>query len=253
MIAGLFDLTGKVALVTGAGGGIGGETARLLAEAGAGLVLSDSPDCCPAIRLAFPTAQVTAADFGLPDASASLAHQAIEQHGRIDILVCCAGIHGPSGSMVDASRAAIDRALTVNLHSPLALCNAVAPSMARVGAGSIVLVSSIAGIRGNRSIGIYGMTKAALAQMARNLAVEWGPHGVRANAVSPGLIRTAFADSMIADETLMERRLSLTPLRRVGETREIAAAILFLASDAGGFVTGHNLVVDGGTTITDGN
>lgn len=97
------------------------------------------------------------------------------------------------------------------------------------------------------------MTKAALAQMARNLAVEWGPHGVRANAVSPGLIRTAFADSIIADATLMERRLSLTPLRRVGEAREVAAGILFLASDAGGFVTGHNLVVDGGTTISDGN
>lgn len=133
MIAGLFDLTGKVALVTGAGGGIGGETARLLAEAGAGLVLSDSPDCCPAIRLAFPTAQVTAADFGLQDAPATLAREAIERQGRIDILVCCAGIHGPPGSMADAPRAAIDQAMAVNLLSPLALCNAVAPVMAKVG------------------------------------------------------------------------------------------------------------------------
>lgn len=249
----LFDLSGKVALITGASGGIGSETARMLAEAGASLVLSDSPDACPALQRAFPHAQITSADLGLPGASAMVAHEAMSRHGRIDILICSAGIHGPSGSMADASQAAIDRAMTVNLHSPMSICSLIAPAMAKAGGGSIVLVSSIAGIRGNKAIGIYGITKAALAQMARNLAVEWGPSGVRANAVSPGLIHTAFADSMVADATFMERRLSLTPLRRVGEAREVAAAILFLASDAGGFVTGHNLVVDGGTTISDGN
>jgi NAD(P)-dependent dehydrogenase (short-subunit alcohol dehydrogenase family) len=252
-MASLFDLTGKVAFVTGAGGGIGGATARMLAEAGATLVLSDTPKACAAIQIAFPSARIVEADLKLPEASNTLANEALSRHGRIDILVCGAGIHGPSGSMAEASQSAIDQVMTVNLHSHLAICNIIAPAMAKAGGGSIVLVSSIAGIRGNRAIGIYGITKAALAQMARNLAVEWGPSGVRANAVSPGLIRTAFADSMIADATFLERRLSLTPLRRVGDTSEVASAILFLASDAGGFVTGHNLVVDGGTTISDGN
>jgi NAD(P)-dependent dehydrogenase (short-subunit alcohol dehydrogenase family) len=125
--------------------------------------------------------------------------------------------------------------------------------MAGRGGGSVILMSSIAGIRGNTAIGLYGLSKAALAQLARNLAVEWGPKGVRVNAISPGLIRTPLAEVLLADPTFMKRRLALTPLRRVGEPHEIAGVVVMLASRAGGFITGHNLVVDGGTTISDGN
>jgi len=127
------------------------------------------------------------------------------------------------------------------------------PRMAERGSGSVLLMSSIAGLRGNRSIGLYGLSKAALAQLARNLALEWGPQGVRVNAVSPGLIRTPLAAGLLADTDFMQRRLQATPLRRVGEPHEIAGVVVLLASRAGGFITGRNLVVDGGTLIHDGS
>jgi NAD(P)-dependent dehydrogenase (short-subunit alcohol dehydrogenase family) len=113
-------------------------------------------------------------------------------------------------------------------------------------------MSSIAGLRGNKSIGLYGLTKAAVAQLARNLAVEWGPQGVRVNAISPGLIRTPLASGLLGNDLFMQRRLAMTPLRRVGEPHEVAGIAVMLASRAGGFITGQNLVVDGGTLISDG-
>jgi len=125
--------------------------------------------------------------------------------------------------------------------------------MAARGRGSIVLLSSIAGLRGNAMLGHYGMTKAALAQLARNLAVEWGPSGVRANAIAPGLIATEWAGAILSSPDRAERRLGLTPLRRAGSPEEIAATALYLASDAGGFTTGQTIVVDGGTLISDGS
>jgi NAD(P)-dependent dehydrogenase (short-subunit alcohol dehydrogenase family) len=143
--------------------------------------------------------------------------------------------------------------MDTNLRSALWLCSAVIPGMAARGAGSVILMSSIAGIRGNKSIGLYGLSKAALAQLARNLAVEWGPSGVRVNAISPGLIRTPLAEPLLTNSAFMERRLALTPLRRIGEPHEIAGAAVLLASRAGAFITGHNLIIDGGTTISDGN
>ncbi len=125
--------------------------------------------------------------------------------------------------------------------------------MAERGSGSVIFMSSIAGLRGNKMIGLYGVTKAALAQLARNLAVEWGPSGVRVNAISPGLIRTALSKGLMEDAGFMQRRLAMTPLRRVGEVHEIAGVAIWLASRAGAFVTGQNIVVDGGTLISDGN
>jgi NAD(P)-dependent dehydrogenase (short-subunit alcohol dehydrogenase family) len=251
------NLQGKVALITGAGGGIGLATARAFAQAGAELVLSDTSGACDAIAEALaPSADrnlVISADLGEAGAAVRLARAALAWRGRIDVLVCAAGVPGPAGSMSEVSAEAADRVFEINLRSVMHLTSAIAPAMAEAGAGSVVLVASIAGIRGNKAIGVYGMTKAALAQLARNLAIEWGPCGVRANAVSPGLIRTAFAASMLEDRQVMERRLGLTPLRRAGEPQEVASAILFLASEAASFVTGHNLVVDGGTVITDGN
>jgi len=114
-------------------------------------------------------------------------------------------------------------------------------------------MSSIAGLRGNQAIGLYGMSKAALAQLARNLAQEWGPSGVRVNAISPGLIRTSLASGLMDNAEFMQRRLAQTPLRRVGEPHEVAGVAVMLASPAGAFITGQNLVVDGGTLISDGN
>lgn len=143
--------------------------------------------------------------------------------------------------------------MDVNLRAAVELTRHLLPPMAEQGGGSVVLMSSIAGLRGNKSIGLYGLSKAALAQLARNLAVEWGPRGIRVNAVSPGLIRTPLSTPLMADPAFMQRRLAATPLRRVGEPEEVAAVVAMLASAAGGFISGHNLVVDGGTTISDGN
>jgi NAD(P)-dependent dehydrogenase (short-subunit alcohol dehydrogenase family) len=173
--------------------------------------------------------------------------------GEVDVLVCNAGVQGPAAPIAAATDADWQQVMDINLRAAVRLTSRLIPGMAARGEGSVVLMSSIAGLRGNRAIGLYGLSKAALAQLARNLAVEWGPQGVRANAVSPGLIRTPLAEGLLADEAFMARRLQGTPLRRVGEPHEIAGVVVMLASRAGGFVTGHNLVVDGGTTIGDGS
>jgi NAD(P)-dependent dehydrogenase (short-subunit alcohol dehydrogenase family) len=119
--------------------------------------------------------------------------------------------------------------------------------------GAVILTASLSSLRGNKSIGLYGLSKAGIAQLARNLAVEWGPSNVRVNAISPGVIATEFARPLTDNAQALARRLAQTPLRRVGEPREIAGVALMLAARAGAFITGQNLVVDGGTLISDGN
>ena len=254
----LFDLRGQVALVTGAAGGLGMAIAEAMAAAGASLAVSDrDPAACAAIaqhlRAAGCAAHAVACDLACPDAIPALVDDVIAHCGRIDILVCNAGVQGPAGPIGETTDGDWAQVMGINLQSALQLCSRVIPGMAARGTGSVILMSSIAGLRGNRAIGLYGLSKAALAQLARNLAVEWGPAGVRVNAISPGLIRTPLATHLLADEAFMAKRLALTPLRRVGEPREVAGVALLLAARAGGFITGQNLVVDGGTTISDGN
>jgi NAD(P)-dependent dehydrogenase (short-subunit alcohol dehydrogenase family) len=249
----LFDLTGRHALVTGATQGLGRAIAWALAAQGASLLVSDrDPAACERsaaeLRAAGHSARALAAD--LADASAITALCAAA--GAVDVLVCNAGVQGPAGPLLAASDADWQHVLDINLRAAARLCAGLVPGMAARGGGSVVLMSSIAGLRGNRAIGLYGLSKAALAQLARNLAVEWGPQGVRVNAVAPGLIRTPLSAGLMADDTFMARRLQATPLRRVGEPEEVAGAVVLLASRAGGFITGHTLVVDGGTTLSDG-
>lgn len=137
---------------------------------------------------------------------------------------------------------------------------AIAEAMARHGAtvivwrdGVLIYLASIASVRGNKGLGLYGISKAGLVQLARNLAVELGPHNIRANTISPGMIDTPFSESLLANQPFMEKRLAQTPLRRVGTVAEIAGIAVLLASKAGGFITGQNIIADGGTTISDGN
>lgn len=254
----LFDLAGRVALVTGATGGLGAATVEALAAHGATVILSDrDAQACEALASTLHQrgrpVHAIAADLADPASVASLADRALDRCGRVDILVCNAGLQGPAGPTGSATDAQWSLVMDVNLRSAERLAARIVPGMAQREGGSVILMSSIAGLRGNGAIGLYGLSKAALAQLARDLAVQWGPQGVRANAISPGLIRTPLAESLLGDDTFMRRRLAATPLRRVGEPHEIAGTVVFLASRAAGFVNGHNLVVDGGTTISDGS
>jgi len=253
-----FGLRGKVALLTGATGGIGRAMAEAFAAAGASLVLtSNEHEACHqlAADLQREGASVLAHPCDVRDwhSLAELVGTATDHFGRVDVLLANAGIAAHSGPLGTATEADWERAFSINLRHGAHLAALVAPAMAQRREGCIVLTSSIAGIRGNRNLGLYSLTKAALAALARNLAVEWGPANVRANAIAPGLIGTQWAQAILKDPAATARRLGLTPLRRIGEPWEVAAAALYLASPGGAFVTGHTLVVDGGTVISDGN
>ena len=258
MASTLFDLSGKVALVTGATRGIGRAIAEELGLAGARVVISseDERDCARVaaeLREGGIDAHGIACDVLQRAAVEALVERSLAAVGPLDVLVCNAGVAPHSGPIGTATDRDWDLTMTINLRSVLWLTNLVIPAMAARGDGVVILTSSLAGLRGNKGIGLYGLSKAAVAQLARNLAVEWGPSNVRVNSIAPGVIRTEFARPMLDDPSVIARRIALTPLRRIGEPHEIAGVAVLLASKAGAFITGQNLVVDGGTLIGDGN
>jgi len=249
----LFDLTGKVALVTGSTRGIGLAIARQLQAHGAHVVISsENPDDCERTGTEL-NALAIAADVRDDGQLAALVAGTVSHHGGIDIVVCNAGITGRPGPFATIDMNDYDAVLAINLRSQVVLCNLALPHIAARDGGAAILISSLSGLRGNAAINAYALAKAGVSQLARNLAVEWGPRNVRVNSVSPGFIRTELSAPLLANEAFMAKRMQMTPLRRPGEVDEIAGAVTFLASPAGAFVTGHNLVVDGGTIITDGN
>ncbi len=253
-----FDLSGQVALITGATRGIGLAIARAYGQAGARVAISsENPEDCRHVAAQLAEEGIDAwpmaADMASRAQVQALAEAVLGHFGQLDILVCNAGIAPHMGPLASASDAQWQATLTVNLHSAAWLTAALIPAMVARGGGSVVLMASIAGVRGNRGLGLYGLSKAALAQLARNLAVEWGPSNVRVNAISPGVVQTEFARPLTDQPQVMDKRLALTPLRRVGRPEEIAAVALLLAAPGGAFITGQNLIVDGGTTIGDGN
>nr|WP_315428976.1 SDR family NAD(P)-dependent oxidoreductase [uncultured Albidiferax sp.] len=255
---GLFDLAGRVVLVTGATGGLGLAITHAMAAQGATLVVSDhNRAACEALAAALrhsgAQARAVTADLLDPAQTQALVSCALDCFGRLDVLVCNAGVQGPAGPMADTTDEDWERVMRINLRSAMDLTRHAASHMAKHGGGSVILMASIAGLRGNKAIGLYGLSKAALAQLARNLAVEWGPQGVRVNTIAPGLIRTPLSVGLMDNAAFMARRLAATPLRRVGEPHEVAGVAVMLASAAGGFITGQNIVVDGGTLISDGN
>ncbi|WP_043310437.1 SDR family NAD(P)-dependent oxidoreductase [Pseudomonas sp. ML96] len=258
MTRALFSLEGQVALITGATRGIGLAIAREYGHAGARLIInSESAEACDhavtLLRNEGLDADGLVADLRKAEQVRGLANQALELYGQIDVLVCNAGVAPHMGPLASADDAQWRLTMSVNLESAAWLSAELLPQMARRGGGSVVFIASIAGVRGNRGLGLYGLSKAALAQLARNLAVEWGPSNIRVNTISPGVIQTEFARPLTDNPEIMQRRLALTPLRRAGIPEEVAGLALLLAAPGGAFITGQNLIVDGGTTIGDGN
>ncbi len=203
-----------------------------------------------AAHLAMPGCACEVADDA---ALVRLIDAVVAELGGLDILVCNAGITGRAGPFAGIDMDDYARVMAVDLRSQVVLCNLALPRIAEAGGGSAVLISSLSGLRGNGRINAYALAKAGVAQLARNLAVEWGSQGVRVNAVSPGFIATELSGPLLADTDFMQKRMAMTPLRRPGTPEEVAGTVIFLASPAGAFMTGQNLVVDGGTLITDGS
>ena len=252
MVTGLFDLTGKIAVVTGSSRGLGYAIAEAMVAHGATVIVSSENAEDTAEAAAALGATGITCDVSDDAAIAALVAQTVVQFGGIGILVSNAGIQGaPSADPLDMT--VFDRVIAVNMRSMAVLTKHALPHMAGRDGASVILMSSISSIRGNARIDAYALAKAGVSQLARNIAVVWGPKGVRANAIAPGLIDTKLAEHFKADPAFMERRMQMTPLRRKGRPEEIAGVAVFLASPASGFVNGHVIVADGGTVITDGS
>jgi len=252
----LFDLTGKVALITGSSRGIGRAIALRMAEQGAKVVISSRKlDACQAVVAEIEAghgpgrAIAVAASISVKDELKRLVEQTQAQLGAIDILVCNAASNPYYGPMAGIDDDKFRKILDNNILSNHWMIQLTAPSMIARKGGSIIIVSSIGGLKGSPVIGAYNVSKAADMQLARNYAVEYGEHNVRVNCIAPGLIRTDFARALWENPDLLKAANATTPMRRIGEPDEIAGAAIFLASAAGTYVTGQTLVVDGGTTI----
>src|SRR6476469_7582605 len=252
----LFDLSGKVAIVTGSSRGIGRAIAEALADHGAKVVISSrkAPACqevADAINAKHGdgTAIVVPASISSKADLQTLVDETRAQLGRIDVLVCNAASHPYYGPMAGITDEQYRKIRDNNVVANHWLISMAAPEMLERGEGSIIIVSSIGGLTSSTMIGAYNISKAADFQLARNLAAEFGPRGVRVNCIAPGLVKTDFARALWENPDTLKAVTRSTPLRRIGEPREIAGAAVYLASDASTFMTGQTLVVDGGSTI----
>ncbi len=252
----LFSLAGKVAVITGSSRGIGKAIAERLAEHGAQVVISSrKADACDAVTSAINQARGREAAISIPanisrkDELKHLVDETTRRLGRIDVLVCNAAsnpYYGPLGGIEDDQ---FRKILENNVIANHWLIHFAVPQMIERREGSIIIVSSIGGLRGSPVIGAYNISKAADFQLARNLAVEFGKHNVRVNCIAPGLVRTDFARALWENPETLKRATAGAPLGRIGEPDEIAGAAVFLASPASTFMTGQAIVIDGGVTI----
>ncbi|ESQ73612.1 SDR family NAD(P)-dependent oxidoreductase [Asticcacaulis sp. AC402] len=251
----LFDLSGKVAVITGSSRGIGRAIAEAMADHGAKVVISSrKKDACDAVVAAIETKHPGAAISVPANISSKEELQALvdttrAHFGQIDILVCNAATNPYYGPMAGISDEQFRKIFENNVLANHWLINMTAPEMVARRDGSIIIISSIGGLKASTSIGAYNVSKAADFQLARNLAAEFGPAGVRVNCIAPGLIRTDFARALWEDEARLKVITRATPLRRIGEPHEIAGTAVYLASPASAFMTGQSIVVDGGVTI----
>ena len=254
---GLFDLKGKVAVITGSSKGIGRAIAERLAEHGARVVISSrKAGPCEEVaaginaRFGEGRAIVIPANISSKDDLKRLAEESEARLGPIDTLVCNAASNPYYGPLAGIGDDQFRKILENNIIANHWLIGFVAPAMRQRKDGSIVIVSSIGGLKGNAIIGAYNISKAADFSLARNLAVEFGADNVRVNCIAPGLIKTDFARALWDNPDNLKASNEKTPLGRIGAPDEIAGAAVFLASKAGAYMTGQSLVIDGGQTIT---
>lgn len=257
MVNSLFDLSGKVAVITGSTRGIGRAIAEAMARAGAKVVISSrKADKCEevaqAIRSEGLDATPIACNVGKREELEHLVAETKKCYGQIDSLVCNAAVNPSYGPMAKLPDEVFTKVIDTNVRSNLWLCNMVLPDMAARRDGSVIIVSSIGGLKGSLMLGMYAISKAADMQLARNLAVEWGASNIRANCIAPGLVRTDFARALWENPDTLARAEAVYPLRRIGEPEDIAGAAVLLASRAGNWITGQTIVIDGGVTISGG-
>jgi len=253
----LFDLTGKVAIVTGSTKGIGEAIAHRLAEHGAKVVVSSrKAEACERVAAEInkkwgngeEVAIPAPANIGHKDQLQALVDATMGKWGKVTTLVCNAAVNPYFGSNIDIPDDAFERIMKTNILSNHWLCNMVLPQMIARQDGVITIISSVGGHYGSPVIGAYCISKAADMQLARNIAVEFGPQNIRANAVAPGLVKTDFAKALWSDEKILKNAVSGSSLKRIGAPDEIAGAVVFLSSAAGAFVTGQTINVDGGVS-----
>ena len=252
----LFDLSGKAALVTGSTKGIGRAIAVGLAEAGAKVVVSSrtQADCdavAAGIKESGGEAVGIACNVGRDAELEALADGAEAAFGQVDILVCNAAVNPYLGPFLDTPDDAFDKTIRVNVRSNMRLCRRFVPGMRARRDGAIVVISSITAFKGSRDLGLYALTKAADAQLVRNLAVAYGPDNVRANGIAPALVRTDFARALWQDETRAAEVAESYALKRLGEPDDVAGVAVMLAGRAGAWMTGQTLIVDGGWSVQD--
>lgn len=253
-----FDLTGKTAIITGSSRGIGRAIAELFAELGANVVISSrKQDACDAVAAAINArgkgkAVAIAASISSKEALGALVEATRAEFGRIDILVCNAASNPYYGPLAGITDEAFEKIFRNNVLSNHWLVQLTAPEMVERKDGAIIIVSSLGATRGSAVIGAYNISKAADLQLVRNLAVEFGPHNIRVNAILPGLIKTDFAKALWDDPDNLAAANRSIPMGRIGEADEVAGAAALLASDAGRYITGQSITVDGGAAITVG-
>ena len=249
-----FDLSGKTAIVTGSTKGIGRAIAVALAEAGAQVTVSSRDEgrvveTTQTLSDAGHTVLGVPCNVGRKDELQNLVDETKSAFGPVDILICNAAINPYYGPAMEIPDDIFAKIMHTNIQAQLWLTQMVVPDMKTRKDGAIVLVSSIGGMRGSDVIGAYNISKAADIQLAKNLAVELGPDNIRVNAIAPGLVKTDFARALWEDPEFADPRIAATPLRRLGEPEDIAGAAVFLGSDAGRWMTGQTIIIDGGATV----
>ena len=254
----MFDLTGKTAIITGSSKGIGRSIAFAMAEQGANVVVSSrKADACQVVadeinqKYEGKSGRAMVIPCNISDTTAlqMLVDETRAKLDKIDILVCNAATNPYFGSIQNIPEKAIDKLMDNNIKSNILLCQMVIPEMVERKEGSIIMISSVGGLKASTVIGGYNVTKAADIMIVKNLAAEFGKHNVRTNAIAPGLFRTDFAKALWENPDILKASTAGCPMRRIGEPDEIGGAAVFLASKASSFVNGHTLVVDGGVMV----